>query len=498
MTELFLNVLNRSISASWLILVVLGLRLVLRKTPKWVYVLLWGIVAVRLVCPFSIESAFSLMPSRETIPTNVLSGTELQIQTGIAPVDSTVNSPLGNLDFEDIAAAAESGTNVISILTIVWLVGALLLITYTAITYWRLRRKVDTAVLLRENIFQSEMVDSPFVLGIIRPRIYVPFRLDNQNLEHVISHEQAHIRRRDHWWKPLGFLLLTVYWFNPLMWVAYVLLCRDIELACDERVIRKLNSEQRAEYTQALILCSVNRRMIAACPLAFGEVGVIERVKSVMNYKKPAVWVIALSIIACGVFAVCFLTDPAENAEDFVPNDSMEAETESTISTSAEQDSHEQLAQMEQEVAALKEEIAQLQAEYQDLYRANLSQQNTKVEPQNVNAQIIALFEIIAQGNQAELLELCSYGEDTLRYCFSAILSGEDLGAYNTIMASVCHELAIQWGDELLMVVTSDADNAQWIEEFDIKAGYLSRKYSAEQFQQMYPASWIYLQMKNE
>ena len=498
MTELFLKLLNMSISASWLVLAVLGLRLVLRKTPKWIYVLLWGIVAVRLVCPFSIESAFSLIPSAETIPKSSLSGTEFQIQAGITPADGAVSIHLGSLDFEGAAGTAGSGITVISVLSIVWLIGALLLITYTAITYWRLRKKVDTAVLLRENIFQSEMVDSPFVLGIIRPKIYVPFRLDSPNMEHVIAHEKAHIRRRDHWWKPLGFLLLTIHWFNPLMWLAYVLLCRDIELACDERVIRELNSEQRAKYTQALIFCSVNRRMIAACPLAFGEIGVIERVRSVMNYKKPAVWVITLAIVACGAFAVCFLTDPAEKAEDPAPNASVEVEAGSATPSPSEQDIYKQLAQMEKEVAALKQENAALQAEYQELYQAKLSQQPTETQPQNVDAQITALLEIIAQGNQAELMELCGYGEDTLRYCFSAVLSGEELGAYNTIIASVCHEIAIQWGDELLMVVTSDADDTQWLEELETKAAYLSMKHGADKFQQMYPASWIYLQMNNE
>ena len=190
-----------------------------------------------------------------------------------------------------------------------------ILALYTLISYWRLQRKVSEAVILRENIFQSENVGSPFVLGIIKPRIYLPYNMDEQDLEHVVAHERAHIRRKDHLWKPLGFLLLTIHWFNPLMWLAYVLLCRDIELACDEKVIQELGNEQRANYSQALVACSVNRRMIAACPLAFGEVGVKERVKSVLNYKKPAFWVIVASVIACVVVAVCFLTNPINAIE---------------------------------------------------------------------------------------------------------------------------------------------------------------------------------------
>ena len=310
MSELFLKIINMSISASWLILAVLILRLVLKKAPKWVNVLLWGIVAVRLICPFSFESALSLIPSAETFPEKVISGPSFDIQTGISPVDNRINDYLGDRYFEGVTVPANNGNNIMTILTIVWIIGILLLVAYTIISYRRLHREIDTAVHYKDNIFQSENVSSPFVLGIINPRIYLPFSMNEQDLEHVVAHEQAHIRRKDHWWKPLGFLLLTIYWFNPLMWLAYVLLCRDIELACDEKVIKELGNEQRADYTQALVVCSVNRRMIAACPLAFGEVGVKDRVKSVMNYKKPAFWIIILAVIACVIVAVCFLTNP--------------------------------------------------------------------------------------------------------------------------------------------------------------------------------------------
>ena len=313
MNELFLKIINMSISASWLILAVLILRLVLKKAPKWVNVLLWGIVAVRLICPFSFESALSLIPSAETFPEKIISGPSFDIQTGISPVDNRINDYLGDRYFEGVTVPANNGNNIMTILTIVWIIGILLLVAYTIISYRRLHREIDTAVHYKDNIFQSENVSSPFVLGIINPRIYLPFSMNEQDLEHVVAHEQAHIRRKDHWWKPLGFLLLTIYWFNPLMWLAYVLLCRDIELACDEKVIKELGNEQRADYTQALVDCSVNRRMIAACPLAFGEVGVKDRVKSVMNYKKPAFWVIIIAVIICVGVAVCFLTNPKQD-----------------------------------------------------------------------------------------------------------------------------------------------------------------------------------------
>ena len=302
MSEVFSKIVNMSISASWLILAVLLCRFLLRKAPKWVDVLLWGIVAVRAVCPLSIESALSLMPSAKTV--------NPAINTGISAINSAVDPVISRFFTPSPTASANPLQIWLPLLSVVWAVGVAGFLVYAAVSYWRLRRKLTTAVLFRDNIYESEHVTSPFVLGVIRPRIYLPFKMDGRDREHVIAHEQAHIRRRDHWWKPLGFLLLAVHWFNPLMWLSYVLLCRDIELACDEKVIRELNNEQRADYTQALLACSVSRRVIAACPLAFGEVGVKERVKSVMNYRKPTFWVIVVAVVACAVVAVCFLTNP--------------------------------------------------------------------------------------------------------------------------------------------------------------------------------------------
>ena len=310
MTEVFLKLVNMSISAGWLISAVLVLRLVFRKAPKWIAVLLWGTVAVRLMCPVSIESALSLIPSTEALPTEILSGPTFSIDTGFAPVDTPVNEYLDNHYFEGMTVPFDNGKNVMTILAVIWMVGAAVLLAYTMLSFWNLRRTVNTAVLLRENIYQSEYVESPFILGSIRPRIYLPFNMSAEEQAYVLAHERAHIRRGDHWWKLLGFLLLSVYWFNPLMWLAYVLLCRDIELACDEKVIRRLNSEQRAGYSETLLNCGADRRNIVACPLAFGEVGVKARVRSVLNYHKPAVWMVCVSILFSTAAAACFLTDP--------------------------------------------------------------------------------------------------------------------------------------------------------------------------------------------
>jgi len=321
MAELFLKIVNMSISAGWIVLAVLLLRLLLKKAPKWIPVLLWGIVAVRLMLPVTVESSFSLMPSAETVSPGIMLDPVPEIQTGIPVLNDTLNPIISSSFAPDPASSANPLQILIPVFAILWIAGMVLMLAYTAVTYWRLRRRVHTAVRMKGNIFQSELVVSPFVLGIFCPRIYLPFAMNGQDMTHVIAHEQAHLRRKDHLWKPLGFLLLTVYWFHPLMWIAYALLCRDIELACDEKVVKTLDTQQRADYSEALLTCSVNRRMIAACPLAFGEMGVKNRVKSVLNYKKPAFWIVVTAILVSAAVAVCFLTDPKEQVKDVLkPN----------------------------------------------------------------------------------------------------------------------------------------------------------------------------------
>ena len=311
MSGIFLKLLNLSISASWLVLVVLALRLVLKRAPKWVNVLLWGMVALRLMLPFSIESALSLIPSAETVSPEVVQFDPAPtITSGVEFIDNAVNPSLS----ESFAAAPLASVNPLYVWTYlagwVWLIGLAAMLLYALVSYLRLRRCVRASIPLRENIYVCDEVPSPFILGIVRPRIYLPSALDEAQRGSVLSHERAHLARHDHWWKPLGFALLAVYWFNPLLWLAYTLLCRDIELACDERVLRGMDAGQVKAYSSALLACSVPRRMIAACPLAFGEVGVGVRVKNALRYKKPAFWAVAASVAVCVVVAVCFLTNP--------------------------------------------------------------------------------------------------------------------------------------------------------------------------------------------
>lgn len=316
MSEIFLKIINMSISASYIVLAVLLLRLLLKKAPKWITVALWGIVAVRLVCPFSIESVLSLIPSSEVVSPDIMMDRTPEINTGIPVINQVINPVISGSFTPDPGTSANPLQLWIPVFAAIWIVGMVALLIYTVISYAKVRRKIGTAVLYKDNIYQSENVLSPFVLGIIKPKIYLPFNMNEKDMEHVVAHEMAHIRRKDHLWKPLGFLLLALHWFNPLMWLGYVLLCRDIELACDEKVIKELDHDARADYSQALLTCSVNRRMIVACPLAFGEVGVKDRVKSVLNYKKPAFWIIIAAVVACVVVAVCFLTNPPSSDDE--------------------------------------------------------------------------------------------------------------------------------------------------------------------------------------
>ena len=316
MSGIYLKLLNLSISASWLVLVVLVLRLVLKRAPKWVNVLLWGMVALRLMLPFSIESALSLIPSAETLSPEVVQFDPAPtITSGVELIDNAVNPSLS----ESFAAAPLASVNPLYVWTYlagwVWLIGLAAMLAYALVSYLRLRRRVSASIPLRENIYVCDEVPSPFILGIVHPRIYLPSALDEAQRGSVLSHERAHLARRDHWWKPLGYALLAVYWFNPLLWLAYTLLCRDIELACDERVLRGMDAGQVKDYSSALLACSVPRRMLAACPLAFGEVGVGARVKNALRYKKPAFWVVAASVAVCVVVAVCFLTNPRTDTD---------------------------------------------------------------------------------------------------------------------------------------------------------------------------------------
>ena len=316
MAAVFLKLLNLSISASWLVLAVLVLRLVSKRSPKWMNVLLWGIVALRLMLPFSIESALSLIPSAETLsPEVVRFDPAPTITSGVSIIDNAVNPSLS----EHFSAVPTASVNPLYVWTEiagwVWLIGLGAMLLYALVSYLRLRRRVSVSLAIQDHIYLCDAISSPFILGVVKPRIYLPSTLDEIQQQNVLAHEHAHLARRDHWWKPLGFALLAVYWFNPVLWLAYALLCRDIELACDERVIRTMDESAVKTYSTVLLACSMPRKAVITCPLAFGEVGVKERVKNALRYKKPAFWVVAASVAVCVVVAVCFLTNPLTDTD---------------------------------------------------------------------------------------------------------------------------------------------------------------------------------------
>ena len=310
MDDVFLKLVNLSISASWLILAVLVLRVVLKKAPKWVMPLLWGVVALRLVCLFSIESALSLIPSAETIPSEIVTETREPVLYEQATLDIVTNPTLPSAAEVPVGVSRQQTQVDFNIYSVLWLAGMAALLVHALVSAGKLKRKLATAILLRDNIYESEFVDSPFVFGVVKPNIYLPMHMDEGTAAYVIAHERAHLARRDHWWKVLGYLVLALHWFNPLVWVAYILFCRDIELACDEKVVRGLDGAARADYSQALLSCAAPKRAVAACPLAFGEGNIKTRVKSALHYKKPAFWVAAAAVLAVVIVAVCFLTNP--------------------------------------------------------------------------------------------------------------------------------------------------------------------------------------------
>lgn len=359
MGVVLIKLLNMSISAGWMILVVIVLRVLLRKAPKWSYCLLWALVALRLIIPFTIESTWSLIPSNETITLKSFSedmqqgrlspdtisvpvGTEdkdLQsrvirrnvpvIDSGIPQVNQAVNEVINQTYASTLDTEESSLDTIILTAGIVWISGVTLMLSYALFNFIRLKRIVRESVTLQGIVRVCDSVKSSFVFGIIRPYIYLPSTLSEEQQGPVIAHEMAHLSRRDHIWKLLGWFLLSVYWFNPLIWLAYSLLCRDIEMACDEKVIKDMKPEEKKNYSIALLEHNESGKTMMTYPLAFGEVGVRTRIKNVLTYKKPALWIIIITILACGTVAICFLTNPVkENDEDTQPRDAQSGDAQ--------------------------------------------------------------------------------------------------------------------------------------------------------------------------
>ncbi len=318
MSGIFIKIFNLAVTTGWFVLAVLLLRPFMKRAPKWINCLLWGIVGLRLIFPFSLESVFSLIPSAEPLPQNITTTPAPVINSGIGVMNNIVNPVISDSLAPQTGASVNPMQIIVEVASYIWVIGVALMLCYGAVSYILLRRKVRASVKSDGKVYFCDDVDSPFILGVILPRIYVPSGLGGEALEHVLAHERAHLRRFDHVWKPIGFALLAVYWFNPLLWIAYALLCRDIEAACDEKVIGMMDEEAKKDYSRTLLACSLHRKRIMACPLAFGEVGVKARIKSVLNYKKPAFWVIIAALVVTTALAVCFLTNPVGNVRELL------------------------------------------------------------------------------------------------------------------------------------------------------------------------------------
>lgn len=321
MTELFLSFVNRSITAGWLILPVLCLRWCLRNfRSKDLICILWGLVGLRLALPFSLPTPFSLVPSAQTIPTDIMYASSPAIDTGLSTLNQAVNPMLSASFSPDPAASANPLQIWLALAALIWVIGIALFALYALISLLRMRHRLTEAVPVGENVWVCDHIASPFLLGLIHPRIYLPSSLDPQTAASVIAHEHAHLMRRDSIWKAVGFVLLALYWFHPLVWVAYVLFCRDMELACDARATRDFSPAERKTYAEALLACSLPHAGRSFCPLAFGEIGVKSRIRALLQGKKPSHLLVVVTISIIAILAVCFLTDP-------VPSDPSESST---------------------------------------------------------------------------------------------------------------------------------------------------------------------------
>ncbi len=384
MKNLFIDILNLSIVSSWLILAVLALRLVLKRVaPRWTVCLLWGLVAISLVVPFSFESPVSLVPNREavvytqttketpkeeapsvsvpqtpTVPVPDLPVTsspvrpvtrpdKLQIQSGITVVDDSINKVVSP-KAEEVTNSVDRSILAVEIGSYLWIAGAVILLAYFVLSLLLLKRSLSTSVAEGNGIYKGDRVGSPFVLGFIRPKVYLPFGLSEENQSYVLRHEYAHIKRLDHLVKPLAFFILALHWFNPLVWVSYILLCRDIEYACDEKVIKELNTEERKSYATALLACGVKGRSAMSCPVAFGEISVKQRIKKALSYKKPALWIIIAVIVTAAVLALCFLSTPEKKAEGGTEESSGVSTEEESSEVSTEEESSDVSTEEEQ------------------------------------------------------------------------------------------------------------------------------------------------------
>lgn len=470
MAQLFLDFLNRSIQASVLVVVVVLMRFLLKKSPKWVHCLMWGMVAIRLICPFSLESAYSLAPEAEVVQTDISEG-RTQIQSGIPAIDRPANAYLeSHYTVKSATSMRAQAFHPQSLIAVIWIVGMIALASYAAHSYRKLRKRVQESDLLQGNTYLCDRIQTPFILGVIKPHIYLPSNLTDEQLTSVLAHEQAHLKRGDHLWKPLGYLLLALYWFNPFCWIAYILLCRDIEMACDEKVIRDMDLFEKKVYSRVILSFSTPGKMISACPLAFGEVGVKQRIRAVLNYKKPAFWVIVLAAVAILVTAVCFMTNPLSKEGDantiLLTNESSIGNAEAQSGVQTEEELKRQLALTEQNKMQAEMQEAVLLKEQAEAEKQALRNRKFIVAWATAfcsrDGQTIATLSSESVKASLEQRELLEIGEEYASFGFSSPwpMWAEDTDGFAVIKQDDAHLKA----EILYYALTSDPHVTVWKE----------------------------------
>lgn len=411
MGDIFLKLLNMSITAGWFILAVLCIRLIFRRIPKWVNCFLWGAVAIRLLCPFPIESPFSLLPSAEPVKSSTMVEGEIQsyipsIDSHLTIVENTIN-PMLTETFTYNESESVAPLQVVTYAAgIIWVCGMILLIIFAIVSMIRLHKLVREGICVRDNIYICDAVKSPFILGIVRPRVYLSSALREKEMNYIIAHEAAHLKRKDHWWKPLGYLLLCIYWFQPLCWAAYAMLCKDIELACDEKAAKDMTFHEKKEYSKILLSCTKQRSLVMACPLAFGEVGIKERVKAVLNYKKPSLWVIIAALAVCVILGICFLTNPAKeiaSLEEDNENNQSSGQAPDDETAAQEETPEKDISSQVEETPAERDSVQEPYKHVQEIYeQPEADKVCIKIQPSMIRER--AFYYYIPTGKEQEWL----------------------------------------------------------------------------------------------
>ena len=313
MDKLFLHIINMSITSGYVILFIIAARLFLKKAPKIFSYGLWGIAFLRLIFPFSLQSIFSLISiNAKTIPENIIHTQAPQIQSGITAIDGAVNRVLP----APVVGASVNPMQIwILIGSIIWILGLVVLLIYSIFATLRLSKNLKSATLLYDNIYEIDTISVPFVFGLTNPKIYLPNNLSGVEKPYIIKHEQVHIKRRDHVIKFVAFVISSIHWFNPIVWLAFYLMGKDMELSCDESVIKEMGHEIKGDYSNSLLSLSVGKRIIGGSPIAFGESNTKGRIKNILNYKKPKFWVTVGAVIVVIVLGVGLLSNPTDNSE---------------------------------------------------------------------------------------------------------------------------------------------------------------------------------------